>query len=197
MRPFGRRYPPTPSRLTAPARRHPPSPSARGIPSRVLIANLTSSADSMGFFRCRPMRTITTDAGFWQSQFFVALLCPLGAPQPPSTRRLYRRTPVSTPSIIPGSPIARKNTPLFLFISPRRCPPVRPPNRPSQPPSPPLPLTILRFVILLIKCRNSALCVSQGIMILIIRRDSFVRSFERVPMRKAIINRMLINSKRR
>lgn len=121
MRPFGRRYPPTPSRLTAPALRHPPSPSARGIPSRVLIANLTSSADSMGFFRCRPMRTITTDAGFWQSQFFVALLSPsppLHALPPLDTPDIQPGPRPQSPSIIPGSPIARKNIPLFLFISP-------------------------------------------------------------------------------
>lgn len=37
------------------------SPCPRGGPARVLIANLTSFADSMGFFRHRPMRTIIDD----------------------------------------------------------------------------------------------------------------------------------------
>lgn len=39
----------------------PPLPCPRGGPARVLIANLTSFADSMGFFRHRPMRTIIDD----------------------------------------------------------------------------------------------------------------------------------------
>lgn len=79
MRPFGRRHPSTPVPVLAPValppppplrRRsrfqpHPPPPlppaRPRGGPARVLIANLTSFADSMGFFRHRPMRTIIDD----------------------------------------------------------------------------------------------------------------------------------------
>lgn len=72
MRPFGRRHPSTPGPVLAPVA--PPlstepdsipiprfSPCPRGGPARVLIANLTSFADSMGFFRHRPMRTIIDD----------------------------------------------------------------------------------------------------------------------------------------
>lgn len=49
---------PPPPALSGPSRR-PSRP--RGGPARVLIANLTSFADSMGFFRHRPMRTIIDD----------------------------------------------------------------------------------------------------------------------------------------
>lgn len=107
-----------------------------------------------------------------------------GPPFPPPRSYLARLSPGKTHRCFSLYPLAAAH------------PSDHPTAHPNHPP-PPLPFTILRFVILLIKCRNSALCVSQGIMILIIRRDSFVRSFERVPMRKAIINRMLINSKRR
>lgn len=55
-----------------------PPPRPRSGPARVLIANLTSFADSMGFFRHRPMRTIIDDTtGFragvnFSSRFFAA-----------------------------------------------------------------------------------------------------------------------------
>lgn len=51
--------PPPPIPIPSPSPAPPPCP--RGGPARVLIANLTSFADSMGFFRHRPMRTIIDD----------------------------------------------------------------------------------------------------------------------------------------